>query len=80
MQRRQKSGSGVLKRVTVNTLGCFFKYLPDFTIIQQVAEQLSRQDPDIGTGYIPNTTFVFNTGLTIVTATGTAADLTIVYQ
>ena len=74
-----KSGAGVLKRVTVNTLG-------------SASNTCTIYDNTAGSGTIiavidptqAQRTFeydlVFSTGLTIVTATGTAADLTVVYQ
>ena len=74
-----KSGSGVLKRIVVNKVGAS-------------SNTCTIYDNTSGTGTIIGTIYpvytqivfeydvVFNTGLTIVTATGTAADLTIVYQ
>lgn len=74
-----KSGAGVLKRVTVNTIG-------------SASNTCTIYDNTAGSGTIiavidptqAQRTFeydlVFSTGLTIVTATGTAADLTVVYQ
>lgn len=74
-----KSGAGVLKRVTVNTLG---SALNTCTIYDNTAGSgtiIAVIDPTLARG-IFEYDLVFNTGLTIVTATGTAADLTIVYQ
>lgn len=74
-----KSGAGVLKRVTVNTLG---SALNTCTIYDNTAGSgtiIAVIDPTLARA-IFEYDLVFNTGLTIVTATGTAADLTIVYQ
>jgi hypothetical protein len=74
-----KSGAGVLKRVTVNTLG---SALNTCTIYDNTAGSgtiIAVIDPTLARGTFEYDV-VFNTGLTIVTAIGSAADLTIVYQ
>lgn len=74
-----KSGAGVLKRVTVNTLG---SALNTCTIYDNTAGSgtiIAVIDPTLARGTFEYD-LVFNTGLTIVTHTGIAADLTIVYQ
>lgn len=74
-----KSGSGVLKRIVVNMAGASSNTCT-------IYDNTSGTGTIIGTIYPVHTQIVFeydvvfNTGLTIVTATGTAADLTIVYQ
>ena len=74
-----KSGSGVLKRIVGNMAG-------EYSNTCTIYDNTSGTGTIIGTIYPVYTQIVFeydvvfNTGLTIVTATGTAADLTIVYQ
>ena len=74
-----KSGAGVLKRVTVNTLGSASNTCTIYDNTAGSGTIIAVIDPTLARG-IFEYDLVFNTGLTIVTATGTAADLTIVYQ
>lgn len=74
-----KSGAGVLKRVTVNTVGSASNTCTIYDNTAGSGTVIAVIDPTSAQGSIEYD-LVFSTGLTIVTATGTAADLTLVYQ
>lgn len=74
-----KSGAGVLKRVTVNTVGSASNTCTIYDNTAGSGTVIAVIDPTSAQGSIEYD-LVFSTGLTIVTATGTAADLTLVYK
>lgn len=74
-----KSGSGVLKRIVVNIAGASSNTCTIYDNTSGTGTIIATIDP-VHTQIVFEYDVVFNTGLTIVTATGTAADLTIVYQ
>jgi hypothetical protein len=74
-----KSGSGVLKRIVVNKVGASSNTCTIYDNTSGTGTIIATIDP-VHTQIVFEYDVVFNTGLTIVTATGTAADLTIVYQ
>ena len=74
-----KSGSGVLKRIVVNKVGASSNTCTIYDNTSGTGTIIATIDP-VHTQMVFEYDVVFNTGLTIVTATGTAADLTIVYQ
>lgn len=74
-----KSGSGVLKRIVVNKVGASSNTCTIYDNTSGTGTIIGTIDP-VHTQIVFEYDVVFNTGLTIVTATGTAADLTIVYQ
>ncbi len=74
-----KSGSGVLKRIVVNKVGGASNTCTIYDNTTATGTIIGTIDP-VHTQMVFEYDVVFNTGLTIVTATGTAADLTIVYQ
>ena len=74
-----KSGAGVLKRVTVNTVGSASNTCTIYDNTAGSGTVIAVIDPTSAQGSIEYD-LVFSTGLTIVTATGSAADLTLVYQ
>jgi len=74
-----KSGSGVLKRIVVNMAGASSNTCTIYDNTSGTGTIIGTIDP-VHTQIVFEYDVVFNTGLTIVTATGTAADLTIVYQ
>ena len=73
-----KSGAGVLKRIVVNKVGALSNTCTIYDNTTATGTIIGTIDPH--THMVFEYDVVFNTGLTIVTATGTAADLTIVYQ
>ena len=73
-----KSGAGVLKRIVVNQVGALSNTCTIYDNTTATGTIIGTIDPH--THMVFEYDVVFNTGLTIVTATGTAADLTIVYQ
>ena len=73
-----KSGAGVLKRIVVNKIGALSNTCTIYDNTTATGTIIGTIDPH--THMVFEYDVVFNTGLTIVTATGTAADLTIVYQ
>ena len=74
-----KSGAGVLKRIVVNKVGALLNTCTIYDNTTATGTIIGTIDP-VHTQIVFEYDVVFNTGLTIVTATGTAADLTIVYQ
>jgi len=74
-----KSGAGVLKRIVVNIAGASSNTCTIYDNTSGTGTIIGTIDP-VHTQIVFEYDVVFNTGLTIVTATGTAADLTIVYQ
>ena len=74
-----KSGAGVLKRIVVNKVGASSNTCTIYDNTTATGTIIGTIDP-VHTQMVFEYDVVFNTGLTIVTATGTAADLTIVYQ
>lgn len=74
-----KSGAGVLKRIVVNKVGTLLNTCTIYDNTTATGTIIGTIDP-VHTHMVFEYDVVFNTGLTIVTATGTAADLTIVYQ
>ena len=74
-----KSGAGVLKRIVVNKVGSLLNTCTIYDNTSGTGTIIATIDP-VHTQMVFEYDVVFNTGLTIVTATGTAADLTIVYQ
>lgn len=74
-----KSGAGVLKRIVVNKVGSSSNTCTIYDNTTAAGTIIGTIDP-VHTQMVFEYDVVFNTGLTIVTATGTAADLTIVYQ
>jgi len=74
-----KSGAGVLKRIVVNKIGTSSNTCTIYDNTSGTGTIIATIDP-VHTQMVFEYDVVFNTGLTIVTATGTAADLTIVYQ
>ena len=74
-----KSGAGVLKRIVVNKIGTSSNTCTIYDNTTAAGTIIGTIDP-VHTQMVFEYDVVFNTGLTIVTATGTAADLTIVYQ
>ena len=73
-----KSGAGVLKRIVVNKVGTLLNTCTIYDNTTATGTIIGTIEPH--THMVFEYDVVFNTGLTIVTATGTAADLTIVYQ
>ena len=74
-----KSGAGVLKRIVVNKVGALLNTCTIYDNTTATGTIIGTIDP-VHTQMVFEYDLVFSTGLTIVTATGTAADLTIVYQ
>ena len=74
-----KSGAGVLKRIVVNKVGALLNTCTIYDNTSGTGTIIATIDL-VHTQMVFEYDVVFNTGLTIVTATGTAADLTIVYQ
>ena len=74
-----KSGAGVLKRIVVNKVGALSNTCTIYDNTTATGTIIGTIDL-VHTQMVFEYDVVFNTGLTIVTATGTAADLTIVYQ
>lgn len=74
-----KSGPGVLKRIVVNKDGNTSNTCTIYDNTSGTGTIIGTIDP-VNAQIVFEYDVVFNTGLTIVTATGTAADLTIVYQ
>lgn len=74
-----KSGSGVLKRIVVNKAGAYSNTCTIYDNTSGTGTIIGTINP-VYTQIVFEYDVVFNTGLTIVTATGAAADLTIVYQ
>ena len=74
-----KSGAGVLKRIVVNKVGSSSNTCTIYDNTSGTGTIIATIDP-VHTQMVFEYDVVFTTGLTIVTATGTAADLTIVYQ
>ena len=74
-----KSGAGVLKRIVVNKMGTSSNTCTIYDNTTATGTIIGTIDP-VHAQMVFEYDVVFNTGLTIVTATGTAADLTIVYQ
>ena len=74
-----KSGAGVLKRVTVNKLGSASNTCTIYNNTAGSGTIIAVIDTTLAQGTFEYA-LVFSTGLTIVTATGSAADLTLVYQ
>ena len=74
-----KSGAGVLKRIVVNKIGSSSNTCTIYDNTSGTGTIIATIDP-VHTQMVFEYDVVFTTGLTIVTATGTAADLTIVYQ
>ena len=73
-----KSGAGVLKRIVVNQVGALSNTCTIYDNTTATGTIIGTIEPHVHMVFEYDV--VFNTGLTIVTATGTAADLTIVYQ
>ena len=73
-----KSGAGVLKRIVVNQVGALSNTCTIYDNTTATGTIIGTIEPHVHMVF--EYAVVFNTGLTIVTATGTAADLTIVYQ
>lgn len=74
-----KSGAGVLKRIVVNKVGASSNTCTIYDNTTATGTIIGTIDP-VYTQMVFEYDLVFSTGLTIVTANGTAADLTIVYQ
>ena len=74
-----KSGAGVLKRIVVNKVGALLNTCTIYDNTTATGTIIGTIDL-VHTQMVFEYDVVFTTGLTIVTATGTAADLTIVYQ
>lgn len=74
-----KSGAGVLKRIVVNKVGASSNTCTIYDNTTATGTIIGTIDP-VHTQMVFEYDLVFSTGLTIVTANGTAADLTIVYQ
>jgi hypothetical protein len=74
-----KSGAGVLKRIVVNKVGASSNTCTIYDNTSGTGTIIGTIDP-VYTQMVFEYDLVFSTGLTIVTANGTAADLTIVYQ
>lgn len=73
-----KSGAGVLKRITINSNGGTLNTATVYDNTAGSGTIIAVIDTTLGGNHEYD--LVFSTGLTIVTATGTAADLTVVYQ
>ena len=74
-----KSGAGVLKRVTINTLGSLLNTCTIYDNTAGSGTIIAVIDPTLVQGTYEYD-LVFSTGLTIVTATGTSADITVIYE
>lgn len=74
-----KTGEGVLHHITINTKGASSNTLKIYDGLTAAGTLLATVDTTIGVG-----TFLYDmkflTGLTVVMATGTPADITIMYR
>lgn len=73
-----KSGPGVLASVTINTKGASSNTLTVYDNTAGSGTVIAVIDTTTALGTIPYD-IIYNTGLTIVLATGTAADVTVAY-
>lgn len=74
-----KSGAGVLKRIVVNKVGASSNTCTIYDSTTATGTIIGTIDP-VHTQMVFEYDLVFSTGLTIVTANGTAADITVIYK
>ena len=74
-----KSGAGVLKRIVVNKVGALSNTCTIYDNTTATGTIIGTIDP-VHTQMVFEYDLVFSTGLTIVTANGTAADITVIYK
>lgn len=74
-----KTGAGVLNSISINTKGASSNTATIYDNTAGSGTKLGTIDTTAAIGQI-NYGIAFSTGLTIVTATGTAADLTVNYR
>ena len=74
-----KSGAGVLKRIVVNKIGTSSNTCTIYDNTTATGTIIGTIDP-VHTQMVFEYDLVFSTGLTIVTANGTAADITVIYK
>lgn len=74
-----KSGAGVLKRIVVNKVGASSNTCTIYDNTTATGTIIGTIDP-VHTQMVFEYDLVFSTGLTIVTANGTAADITVIYK
>ena len=74
-----KSGAGVLKRIVVNKVGALSNTCTIYDNTTATGTIIGTIDP-VHTQMVFEYVLVFSTGLTIVTANGTAADITVIYK
>ena len=74
-----KSGAGVLKRIVVNKIGALSNTCTIYDNTTATGTIIGTIDP-VHTQMVFEYDLVFSIGLTIVTANGTAADITVIYK
>ena len=74
-----KSGAGVLKRIVVNKVGASSNTCTIYDNTTATGTIIGTIDP-VHTQMVFEYDLVFSIGLTIVTANGTAADITVIYK
>ena len=74
-----KSGAGVLKRIVVNKVGASSNTCTIYDNTTATGTIIGTIDP-VHTQMVFEYDLAFSTGLTIVTANGTAADITVIYK
>lgn len=74
-----KSGAGVLKRIVVNKIGTSSNTCTIYDNTTATGTIIGTIDP-VHTQMVFEYDLAFSTGLTIVTANGTAADITVIYK
>ena len=74
-----KSGAGVLKRIVVNKVGALSNTCTIYDNTTATGTIIGTIDP-VHTQMVFEYDLAFSIGLTIVTANGTAADITVIYK
>lgn len=74
-----KSGNGTLHAITVNTKGASANVATIYDSLTATGQVIGIIDTTAGPAALPYD-LAFSIGLTIVTATGTAADLTVTFK
>lgn len=74
-----KSQAGILRRIVINTKGATGNTLTIYDNTSASGTKIGTIDTTVSPGAI-NFECNFSTGLTVVTATGTCADVTVVYS
>jgi len=75
-----KGGSGILIGVSINTKGASSNTLTIYDNTAGSGTKIATIDTTVAAGFYNYGGLYFRTGLTLVSATGTGADYTVIYQ